>query len=92
MIESPISDRFNADLNRIFGATPTSFKLPGDRPPRPDIPQWQIDRTNARSVGRRTFMHTKPCRSCGSLERLTHKFYAGTKINKCMTCFNLERK
>jgi len=40
MIESPISDRFNADLNRIFGATPTSFKLPGDRPPRPDIPQW----------------------------------------------------
>mgnify|MGYP007009152313 CR=1 FL=1 len=86
MIESPILDRFNADLNRIFGATPTSFKLPGDREPRADIPQWQINRTNARSVGRRTFMHTTPCRVCGSLERLTHRVYIGTKINKCAGC------
>ena len=81
-----IRDRFNADFERMFGYEPKSFKLPGDREPRPDIPQWQINRTNARSVGRRTFMHTTPCRVCGSLERLTHRVYAGTKINKCAGC------
>ena len=86
MTESPILDRFNTDFERMFGYTPTSFKLDGDKPPRPDIPQWQINRTNARSVGRRTFMHTTPCRVCGSLERLTHRVYAGTKINKCAGC------
>ena len=81
-----IQDRFNADFERMFGYEPKSFKLPGDREPRPDIPQWQINRTNARSVGRKTFMHTTPCRVCGSLERLTHQVYAGTKINKCAGC------
>ena len=81
-----IQDRFNTDFERMFGYVPTSFKLDGDKSPRSDIPQWKINRTNARSVGRRTFMHTTPCRVCGSLERLTHQVYAGTKINKCFVC------
>ena len=81
-----IRDRFSADFDRIFGSTPTQFKLDGDREPRADIPQWRINRTNARSAGRKTFLHTKPCRVCGSLERLTHQVYAGTKINKCFVC------
>ena len=81
-----IQDRFNSDFERMFGYVPTSFKLDGDKSPRSDIPQWQINRTNARSVGRRTFMHTTPCRVCGGLLRLTHRVYAGTKINKCAGC------
>ena len=81
-----IRDRFSADFDRIFGSTPTQFKLDGDREPRADIPQWRINLTNARSAGRKTFLHTKPCRVCGSLERLTHQVYAGTKINKCFVC------
>ena len=85
MIEPLIIDRFTA-FDHVRGNEPLPFKLDGDREPRADIPQWQINRTNARSVGRRTFMHTTPCRVCGSLERLTHKVYAGTKINKCFVC------
>lgn len=85
MIESPILDRFTA-FDRVRGNEPLPFKLDGDCEPRADIPQWQINRTNARSAGRKTFLHTKPCRVCGSLERLTHRVYAGTKINKCFVC------
>ena len=61
MIEPLIIDRFTA-FDRVRGNEPLPFKLDGDREPRPDIPQWQINRTNARSAGRKTFMHTKPCR------------------------------
>lgn len=85
MTESPILDRFTA-FDRVRGHEPLPFKLDGDREPRADIPQWRINRTNARSAGRKTFLHTKPCRVCGSLERLTHQVYAGTKINKCFVC------
>ena len=62
MTESPILDRFTA-FDRVRGHEPLPFKLDGDREPRPDIPQWQINRTNARSAGRKTFTHTNPCRS-----------------------------
>ena len=86
MIESPIADRFSSDFNRMFGSMPLAFKLDGDKEPRPDIPKWQINRTNARSAGRKTFQHTAPCRSCGGFIRLTHRVYAGTKINKCAGC------
>lgn len=85
MIEPLIIDRFTA-FDRVRGNEPLPFKFDGDREPRADIPQWRINRTNARSAGRKTFLHTKPCRVCGSLERLTHKVYAGTKINKCFVC------
>ena len=53
MTESPILDRFTA-FDRVRGHEPLPFKLDGDREPRPDIPQWQINRTNARSAGRKT--------------------------------------
>ena len=85
MTESPILDRFTA-FDRVRGNEPLPFKLDGDREPRPDIPQWQINRTNARSAGRKTFQHTAPCRSCGGFIRLTHRVYVGTKINKCAGC------
>ena len=74
-----IRDRFSADFDRIFGSTPTQFKLDGDREPPAHIPKWRINRTNARSVGRPTYMHTKPCAVCGGLER-------GTWTNKCKGC------
>lgn len=47
MTESPILDRFTA-FDRVRGHEPLPFKLAGDREPRADIPQWQINRTNAR--------------------------------------------
>ena len=85
MTKSPILDRFTA-FDRVRGNEPLPFKLAGDREPRADIPQWQINRTNARSAGRKTFQYTTPCRSCGGFIRLTHKVYTGTKINKCAGC------
>lgn len=85
MTESPILDRF-IDFDRMFGHAAPVFKLDGDKEPRPDIPKWRINRSNARSAGRKTFMHTTPCRSCGGYERLTHKTYSGTDINKCKGC------
>lgn len=87
MNESLILDNFNRDFNLVFGTgTRSHFKLDGDRQPPKHIPQWQINRSNARSIGQKTFLHTAPCRSCGGYVRLTHKCYEGTKINKCAGC------
>jgi len=72
-------DRFNADFDRIFGGKTLPFKLDGDREPPAHIPKWRINRSNARSIGRKTYMHTKPCSVCGGLER-------GTWTNKCKGC------
>lgn len=85
MISSPFSDRLSA-FDGVSGSALMSFKLDGERPPRADIPKWRINRSNARSAGLKTFLHTKPCRLCGGLVRLTHRFYADTKINKCAGC------
>lgn len=87
MIESLIVDNFNRDFNLVFGSNKRShFKLDGDREPPKHVPQWQINCSNARSIGQKTFEHTTPCRSCGGFIRLTHKCYPGTKINKCAGC------
>jgi hypothetical protein len=85
-MENFVSDKFNADFDMLFGYTPTTFKLDGEREPRSDMPRWRINRQNAKSKGALTFMHTKPCRSCGGLKRYTFRVYSGTKINKCFGC------
>lgn len=66
-----------------FGFAAIPFKL-SDSEPRKDIALWRIRRTNARSMGKRTFMHTKPCKACGSFERRVYN-------NECFNCFKLER-
>ena len=86
MTESPIADKFSADFNFVFGTKAGHFSHGREVEQHSDIPQWKKNCSNARSMGRKIFMHTTPCRSCGGLERLTHKCYEGTKINKCAGC------
>lgn len=78
MIESPISDRFQNDFANVFGVNAGHFSHGVEKPKRADIPQHQINRSNARSMGRATYQHTKQCR-CGSFTR-------GTWSNKCVGC------
>ena len=77
-----INDSF-MNLNR-FGNTNIPFKLNGDRLPRADVPKWRIARSNARSMGKASFTHTKACR-CGSFEKRVYDL-------KCMPCFKREKK
>jgi len=78
-----INDRF---MNpNVHGYPVVPFKLDGDKTPRSDIPILRIARSNARSMGKATFTHTKPCKSCGSLEKRVYDL-------KCMPCFILEKK
>lgn len=80
----------NIDINdgfmnpNRFGYSVMPFKLDGNREPRPDVPLWRIARTNARSMGKATFTHTKKCKF-GSTERRVYD-------NTCYPCFMLEKK
>ena len=42
-----------------FGYAAIPFKI-SDKEPRKDVPIWRINRTNARSMGKRFYEHTKP--------------------------------
>ena len=66
-----------------FGYAVIPFKL-NDKEPRHDVPKWRIARSNARSMGKASFTHTKACR-CGSFEKRVYDL-------KCMPCFILEKK
>ena len=79
-MNTSIRDKFQ-DLER-FGTPPIPFKLSGNVEPRSDIPKWRIERSKARSVGKPTFMHTKPCARCGGLEMRVYDV-------KCSNCFKL---
>ena len=78
-----INDRF---MNpNVHGYLVVPFKLDGDKEPPPHIPLWRIARSNARSMGKASFTHTKPCKYCGSLEKRVYDL-------KCMPCFKREKK
>ena len=82
-MQTEINDRF---MNpSCFGYTSIPFKLDGDREPPEYIPKWRIARSNARSMGKASFTHTKPCKYCGSLEKRVYDL-------KCMPCFKVEKK
>lgn len=66
-----------------FGYSVMPFKLDGDKVARKDIPAWRIRRTNARSMGKRMYEHTKPCK-CGSLLRRVYN-------NECFDCWRLSK-
>lgn len=66
-----------------FGFAAVPFKL-SDSEPRSDIAAWRIARSNARSMGKPTYQHTKPCH-CGSKQRRVYN-------NECYPCFILEKK
>lgn len=76
-----INDSF-MNLSR-FGNANIPFRL-SDKEPRADVPLWRIARSNARSMGKPSFTHTKACR-CGSFEKRVYDL-------KCMPCFILEKK
>lgn len=78
MIDSLFQDRFSTDFNSVFGVERGHFSF-GESKDRADIPQHQKNRSNARSMGRTTYMHTKQCAQCRSLER-------DTWSNKCKGC------
>lgn len=81
-MNTTINDSFmNPDR---FGFATIPFKLDGNREPRPDVPKWRIARSNARSMGKPTFQHTKPCKCCSSLERRVYD-------NKCYPCFKVSK-
>uniref|UniRef100_A0AB39C8T1 Uncharacterized protein n=2 Tax=unclassified Obolenskvirus TaxID=2267235 RepID=A0AB39C8T1_9CAUD len=61
-----------------FGYAVVPFKI-SDKEPRKDVPIWRINRTNARSMGKRFYEHTKPCK-CGSLLRRVYN-------NECFDCW-----
>ena len=65
-MNTSIRDKFQ-DLGR-FGNAPVPFTLTANHIQRADIPKWRIARSNARSMGKPTFTHTKPCARCGGLE------------------------
>ena len=67
-----------------FGHPTVPFKLDGERLPRADIPQQRIARTNARSMGKPTYLHTKPAKCCGSLIRRVYN-------NECFNCWKLNK-
>lgn len=77
-----INDSF-MNLSR-FGYSVVPFKL-GDKTPRSDIPLWRIARSNARSMGRVSYLHTSPTKCCNSLTRRVYD-------NSCFECFKREKK
>lgn len=82
-MQHTINDSFmNPDR---FGYAVVPFKLDGNREPRSDVPKWRIARTNARSMGKPTYLHTKPCRACLSLTRRVYN-------NECFDCWKDRKK
>ena len=79
-----IVDKFQ-DVARLGHTENIPFKLSPDREPRPDIPKWRLNRTGARSIGKPTYLHTKPCTCCGSLIRRVYN-------NECFDCFKVSKK
>lgn len=66
-----------------FGYAVVPFKI-SDTEPKKGVPLWRIRRTNARSMGKRTFMHTKACK-CGAFERRVYN-------NECFACWKIKVK
>jgi len=81
-MSSLINDSFmNPDR---FGYSLVPFKVSIDKEPRKDIELWRMRRSSARSMGKRTFMHTRACKSCNSFERRVYN-------NECFNCWKLEK-
>ena len=76
-----INDSF-MNLSR-FGNANIPFKL-SDKEPRHDVPKWRINRSNSRSMGKTTYLHTKPFGACLSLIRRVYN-------NDCFDCWKLRK-
>lgn len=68
-----------------FGFANIPFQISVDHVERVDVPQWRIRRSKARSMGSATFVHDKPCRSCGGLVKRVYDV-------QCWGCFKLRGK
>lgn len=67
-----------------FGYSVIPFKL-SDREPRKDVSPNVIARSNARSMGKVSYLHTKLTKCCNSLVRRVYD-------NSCFECFKREKK
>lgn len=74
-----IRDRF-LDVSGV-GANPIPFKMAGNKPPPEHVPIWRINRSNSRSMGKKTYLHTKPSLCCKSLVRRVYD-------NSCFECWS----
>ena len=61
-----------------FGVSAGHFSFGNIPSVRADIPRNQVRRSNARSMGRKSYLHSKTCQ-CGSN-------YRNTWTNKCVEC------
>lgn len=68
-----------------FGYSVVPFKLDGNKEPPKHVPKWKINRSNSRSMGKRTYLHTKPSSCCNSLVRRVYD-------NSCFECFKRDKK
>ena len=67
-----------------FGYPVIPFKL-SDREPRKDIEEWRINRSRSRSMGKPSYLHTKPTKCCNSLVRRVYD-------NSCFECYKGKSK
>lgn len=79
MIKDPFTDPTR------FGFANIPFQISVDHVEKADVPQWRIRRSKARSMGSATFVHDKPCRSCGGLVKRVYDV-------QCWGCFKLRGK
>lgn len=77
-----INDSFMNPDRLGFAVVP--FKMRGNKPPPKNVPEWQINRNNRRSMGKPAYLHTKPSKCCGSLVIRVYN-------NECFDCWKKEK-
>lgn len=68
-----------------FGYAVMPFKLNGDREPPKHVSVNVVSRSNARSMGKAMYEHTRKCRECSSFLRRVYN-------NSCYTCWKENKK
>lgn len=68
-----------------LGFTVVPFKLDGCKEPPKYVPEWRVNRSRSRSMGRVSYLHTKPTKCCNSLVRRVYD-------NSCFECFKRGKK
>lgn len=81
-MQTVINDGFmNPDR---FGYAVIPFQI-SDKEPRKDISKNVISRSNARSMGKAMYVHTKSCKACDSNLRRVYN-------NSCYDCWKKSKK
>lgn len=81
-MNTALKDKF-LDMDR-FGFGQMAFKINGDKNERKDIPECHKRRQNNRSAGIPYYLHDKPSKCCGSLNRRVWN-------NECYDCYKVSK-